>query len=75
MYVYFGYFTPGHSIYALVSKTELPLAPVRRILDNANAERVSDEAVKVLAEELIAYGATVADELGGRVGRHGPADG
>ena len=25
MYVYFGYFTPGHSIYALVSKTELPL--------------------------------------------------
>ena len=44
------------------SKIELPLAPVKRILSNANAERVSDDAVKALADVLIEYGASVADK-------------
>ncbi len=44
------------------SKIELPLAPVKRILSNANAERVSDDAVKALAETLIAYGVCVSEK-------------
>ena len=40
----------------------LPLAPVRRIFDKVNAERVSDDAVKALASALEDYGASVAEK-------------
>ena len=42
--------------------SELPLAPVRRIVDNAGAKRVADEAVKALAAALEAKGAAIADK-------------
>ena len=44
------------------SKIELPLAPVKRILSNANAERVSDDAVKALATALVEYATCVAEK-------------
>ncbi len=44
------------------SKTELPLAPVRRLLDNANADRVSDDAVRALTEALVAYATSVSEK-------------
>ena len=40
----------------------LPLAPIRRIFDKANAERVSDDAVKSLASALEEYGAALAEK-------------
>ena len=40
----------------------LPLAPVRRIFDKVNAERVSDDAVKALASALEEYAASLAEK-------------
>jgi len=39
---------------------ELPLAPVTRLIKNAGAERVSEEATAELAELLEAEGAKIA---------------
>jgi len=42
--------------------SELPLAPIRRIIDNAGAKRVATDGIKALAEALEEYGASVADK-------------
>ncbi len=42
--------------------TELPLAPIDRIIRNGGAERVSEEAREALAEVLEEYGVKVSEE-------------
>ncbi|MBE6488401.1 MAG: histone family protein [Methanosphaera stadtmanae] len=42
--------------------TELPLAPLKRILKEAGATRISDEAVVELAKVLEEYGAEIGKE-------------
>lgn len=42
--------------------TELPLAPLKRILKNAGATRISDEAVEELAKVLEQLGEDVGGE-------------
>lgn len=42
--------------------TELPLAPLKRILKEAGATRISDEAVVELAKVLEEYGAEIGGE-------------
>lgn len=52
--------------------TELPLAPTRRIIKSVGAKRVSDDAVKCLAEVLETEGmsiATKASRLATHAGR------
>ncbi|MBR0472644.1 MAG: histone family protein [Methanosphaera sp.] len=41
---------------------ELPVAPVKRILKNAGAARISDSAAEELAQVLEAYGEDIAIE-------------
>lgn len=52
--------------------TELQLAPTRRIMKNAGAQRISDEAVRCLNEVLESEGssiATKASKLAAHAGR------
>ncbi|MDD6285309.1 histone family protein [Candidatus Methanosphaera massiliense] len=42
--------------------TELPIAPVARILKNAGAARVSEDAKVALAEILEAYGEEISQD-------------
>jgi histone H3/H4 len=40
--------------------SDLPIAPVARILKNVNAQRISDDAKLALAEELEEFGEEIA---------------
>jgi histone H3/H4 len=45
----------------MVMKTdELPIAPVTRLIKNAGAERVSEDASQAMTESLEAYGEKIA---------------
>jgi histone H3/H4 len=45
-----------------IPMTELPIAPVSRLIRQAGAERVSSDAVSALAEIMEEYGIKVAKE-------------
>ncbi len=42
--------------------SELPLAPVRRIIDNAGAKRIAEDAIKALADAIEAKGTAIAEK-------------
>ncbi|MEA4956240.1 hypothetical protein SDC9_03630 [bioreactor metagenome] len=45
-----------------MKKTELPIAPVARIVKNAGADRISEDAKEALAEALEECATTVAQK-------------
>jgi histone H3/H4 len=51
---------PSHHLIIVIKMAELPLAPVTRLVRNAGAERVSEDASQALAELLEEYGEKVA---------------
>ena len=44
----------------MIFMAELPIAPVKRIIKNAGAARISDEAAAVLADAMESYAEDVA---------------
>ena len=56
------YFVAIETLLREIFMSELPLAPIRRIIDNAGAKRVATDGIKALAEALEEYGACVADK-------------
>jgi len=44
----------------VIKMAELPIAPITRLMRNAGAERVSEDASEALVEVLEEYGETVA---------------
>ncbi len=53
-------YTPSHYLIIVIKMAELPIAPVTRLVRNAGAERVSEDASQALVEVLEEYGETVA---------------
>jgi histone H3/H4 len=51
---------PFHYLIIVIKMTELPLAPVTRLIRNAGADRVSEDASQALADLLEEYGENVA---------------
>jgi histone H3/H4 len=53
----------------MINMTELPLAPLKRILKEAGGTRISDEAVVELAKVLEEYGEEIG-EIANKYARH-----
>lgn len=56
----------------MIFMAELPIAPVKRIIKNAGAARISDDAAKALADAMEAYAeetAIQANKLAKHAGR------
>jgi histone H3/H4 len=53
-------YTPANYPITVIKMAVLPLAPITRIVKNAGAERVSEDASQALAELLEAEGAKIA---------------
>jgi len=51
---------PPYYLIIVIKMAELPLAPVNRLVRNAGAERVSEDATAELAELIEAEGAKIA---------------
>ena len=51
---------PSNYLIIVIKMAELPIAPVNRIVRNAGAERVSEDASQALAELLEEYGEKIA---------------
>ncbi len=51
---------PSHYLIIVIKMAELPIAPVTRIVRNAGAERVSEDASQELVRLLEEYGAKIA---------------
>ncbi len=53
-------YTPSHYLIMVIKMAELPIAPITRLVRNAGAERVSEDASQALVEVLEEYGEKVA---------------
>jgi len=51
---------PSYYLIIVIKMAELPIAPVTRIMRNAGAERVSEDASQALVELLEDYGEKIA---------------
>ena len=49
-----------HYLIIVIKMAELPIAPVTKIIRNAGAERVSEEATEELAKLIVAEGEKIA---------------
>jgi histone H3/H4 len=57
-----AYIYPFIYVIMVIQMTEIPVAPVTRIIRNADAERVSEDASQALVELLEEYGAKISKE-------------
>jgi histone H3/H4 len=53
-------YTPFHYLIMVMKMAELPIAPITRLVRNAGAERVSEDASQALVDVLEEYGEKVA---------------
>jgi histone H3/H4 len=53
----------------MINMAELPIAPIKRILKEAGAQRVSDDAAAQLAKVLEEYGEQISEDAN-RLAKH-----
>jgi len=56
-------YTPSYYVIMVIKMAELPIAPVTRLMRNAGADRVSEDASEALAGVIEEYGETVARKV------------